>query len=51
MKDNEEIKKIEKYYQKNVRILYNSLCECVWVYVYVCAGYICVIMCGHISDI
>ena len=47
MKDNEEIEKIEKYSQKNVRIVCNSLCErvCVCVCVCVCVGYICILLC------
>ena len=47
MKDIE--KKLKTTVKKNVRIVYNSLCVhmCVFVYMCVCAGYIC----GHISDI
>ena len=40
MKDAEEIEKIEKYSQKNVRIMYKSLCVCVCV----CVGYIFVLL-------
>ena len=40
MKDNEEIEKIKKYSQKNVRIVYNSLCLCECM-----RGYICVLLC------
>ena len=38
-----EIEKIEKYSQKNIKIVYNSLCVCVCVCV--CADYICILMC------
>ena len=40
-KDNEEI---EKYSEKNMRIVYNSLYVCVCV----CVGYICVLLCVDI---
>ena len=47
MKDDE---KIEKYSQKNVTIVYISLC--VLVSVCVCGGlYLCIIVYGHISDV
>ena len=35
-KDIEEKEKIEKYRQKNVRVVYNSFCVCECVCVYVC---------------
>ena len=44
-KDNEEMEKIEKYNQKNVRIVYHSMCVCVcvcvcvYVFVLVIFGY------------
>ena len=42
MKDIGEIEKIEKFCQKNIRIVYNSVC--VYVCVCICVGYICVIL-------
>ena len=58
-KDFEEMEKIEKYRQNNVRIVYNSwcvcMCVCVWggvrkcvcvcVCLYVWVAYICVLLC------
>ena len=41
-----KLKKIEKYSQKNVRIVYNSLCVCECVCV--CVGYICILLCVDI---
>ena len=38
-------KKIEKYSQKNMRIVYNS-CVCV----HMCRLYLRIIVCGHISE-
>ena len=38
LKDNEEIEKIKKYSQKNVKILYNYLC--------LYRLYLCIV-CGH----
>ena len=40
-KDIGEIEKIEKYSQKNVRIVYNSF----RVRICICASYICVLLC------
>ena len=40
MKDNEKSKTL-KNSQKNIKIVYNSLCVCVCV----CVGYICVLLC------
>ena len=48
-KDIEEIEKIEKYSQKKVKIVNNSLCVCVCVCV--CVLYLCIIVYGRISDI
>ena len=42
---NKEIEKIEKYSQKNVRIVYNALCVCVG------GLYLRITVCGHISDV
>ena len=36
-----EIEKFKKYSQNNVRIVYNSLCECVCV----CVEFTCVLLC------
>ena len=48
-KDNEEIEKIEKYSQKNVRIVYNLWCVCGGIFVYYCVWmgkycFVCVCM-------
>ena len=53
-KDDEEIENIEnieKYSQKNVRTVYNSLCGRMCVYVCLCRLYLHIIVCGRISDI
>ena len=48
-------KKIEKYSQKNVRIVYTYLCVCVCVCVCACVciyvGYICVLLCVDLKVI
>ena len=46
-KDRGEMEKIEKYSQKNIRIVYNSFCECMCVCLY--RLYLHNIECGHIN--
>ena len=38
-KDDREVEKIDNYSQKNVRIVYSFLCECVSLFVCVCVGF------------
>ena len=51
MKDNEEMEKIKEYSQKNIRIVYNSLCVCVCMCMCLCRLYLHIIVCGRLSDI
>ena len=57
--DNHQAEKIQKYSQKNVRIVYNfffcvcvcvCVCMCVYLYVSLCRLYLHIIVFGRISD-